>query len=222
MKRSLFLLLLIFCWLFLHGATFCDYAAELPAKDMRAALGDRAGAIAFYEQAINIIPDPSFVAALGDLYKGEGRHKEAERQYKLVEVIAKLNLYSRQEALFYADHNLNPQTAYSIAVQEYAVRKDIYGADAVAWTALKAGKLDEAKSAIAEAMRLGTQDAKLWYHAGEIAQAAGDDNSAIRYFNLVSSVNPEFDPLQSSIMKKDLTNTVYRRQTSEPLSAQHK
>jgi tetratricopeptide (TPR) repeat protein len=188
---------------------------------VRAALDDRAGAIAFYEQAINIIPDPSFVAALGDLYKAEGRDKEAESQYKLVEVIAKLNVYSRQEALFYADHNLNPQTAYSIAAQEYAVRKDIYGADAVAWTALKAGKLDEAKSAIAEALRLGTPDAKLWYHAGEIAQAAGDDNSAIRYFNLVSSVNPEFDPMQSAIMKKDLTKTVYRLPTSDSSSAVH-
>src|SRR5256714_12979410 len=34
MKRGLFLLLLL--WLFVCGATFCDYAAQLPAKDMRA------------------------------------------------------------------------------------------------------------------------------------------------------------------------------------------
>jgi hypothetical protein len=45
-------------------------------------------------------------------------------------------------------------------VKEYEARRDIYGADALAWTALKAGKISEAQSAIKDALRLGTQDAK--------------------------------------------------------------
>ncbi|PYS01702.1 MAG: hypothetical protein DMG12_15075 [Acidobacteria bacterium] len=132
---------------------------------VRAARGDVPDAIAQYEHAVNIIPDPAFVAALGDLYKRVGRNDDAEREYKLVEAIGKLSVYGRQQALFYADHDVKPQKAYSIAVKEYSVRKDIYGADAVAWTALKAGRLNEAQVAIEAALRLGTQDAKLFYHA---------------------------------------------------------
>src|SRR6266568_3294023 len=169
---------------------------------VRAARGDLADAIAQYEHAVNIIPDPAFVAALGDLYKRVGRDGDAEKQYRLVEAIGKITVYSRQQALFYADHDVKPQEAYSIAAKEYSIRKDIYGADAVAWTALKAGRLNDAQVAIEEALRLGTQDAKLFYHAGEIARAAGDHASALNYFKRVSALNPEFDPLQATIMKK--------------------
>jgi len=169
---------------------------------VRAARGDVPDAIAQYEHAVNIIPDPAFVAALGDLYKRVGRNDDAEREYKLVEAIGKLSVYGRQQALFYADHDVKPQKAYSIAVKEYSVRKDIYGADAVAWTALKAGRLNEAQVAIEAALRLGTQDAKLFYHAGEIARAAGDDASALNSFKRVSAINPEFDPLQATILQK--------------------
>ena len=37
-----------------------------------------------------------------------------------------------------------------------------------AWTALRAGKIDEARAASKEALRLGTADARLLYHAGMI------------------------------------------------------
>src|SRR5438093_719014 len=169
---------------------------------VRAARGDLPDAIAQYEHAVNIIPDPAFVAALGDLYKRVGRDDDAEKQYRLVEAIGKISVYSRQQALFYADHDVKPQEAYSIAAKEYSIRKDIYGADAVAWTALKAGRLTEAQAAIEEALRLGTKDAKLFFHAGEIARAVGDEASALSYFKRAAALNPEFDPLQATIMKK--------------------
>jgi len=172
---------------------------------VRAARGDLPDAIAQIEHAINIIPDPSFVAALGDLYKRVGREDDANKQYKLVEAIGKISVYSRLQALFYADHDMNPQEAYSIAVKEYSVRKDIYGADAVAWTALKAGKLIEAQAAIEEALRLGTQDAKLFYHAGEISKAAGNNDSALSYLKRASELNAQFDPLQATIMKRSFS-----------------
>ena len=169
---------------------------------VRAARGDLPDAIAQYEHATDIIPDPSFVAALGDLYKRVGRDDDAEKQYKLFEAIGKISVYSRQQALFYADHDRQPQETYSIAMKDYSVRKDIYGADTLAWTALKAGRLTEAQAAIEEALRLGTKDAKLFFHAGEIARAVGDEASALSYFKRAAALNPEFDPLQATIMKK--------------------
>jgi Tfp pilus assembly protein PilF len=148
---------------------------------------------------------------LGDLYKLAGRDKEAEAEYALVEQIAHLNqvngaLYNRQQALFYADHDINTEEAYANALKEYAARRDIYGADAVAWTALKAGKVAEARAAIKEALRLDTQDARLFYHAGMIARAADDRSAAGDYLSRALALNPQFDPLQASIARRALAS----------------
>ena len=197
--------------------TFPDYYRALGSLGrVLAALGDVPGAIEQYERAISIIPDPSFVAALGDLYKISGREKEAKAQYDLVEHIARLSamngvLYNRQLALFYADHDVKAEEAYASAAKEYAVRRDIYGADAVAWTALKAGKPDEAQSAIKEALRLGTRDAKLFYHAGMISRAAGDFASARDYLERVLKLNPQFDPMQALNARHALEMTASER-----------
>jgi tetratricopeptide (TPR) repeat protein len=187
--------------------TFPDYFRALASLGrVRAAQGDLAGAIEQYEHAVRIIPDPSFVAALGDLYKLAGREKDAAAQYSLVEKIGRLNelngaLYNRQLALFYADHDIKPEDAYANASREYAVRRDIYGADAVAWTAFKAAKIAEAQTAIKEALRQGTKDARIFYHAGMIARASGDKASARDYLRRTLSLNPQFDPMQAAVAR---------------------
>jgi tetratricopeptide (TPR) repeat protein len=172
-----------------------------------AAKGDMNGAIEHYERAVRILPDPAFVAALGDLYQLAGRAKDAEAQYALCEQTARISaaggrLYNRQLALYYADHDLKSGDAYQLAKSEYERRRDIYGADALAWTALKAGKIDEARQAAREALRLGAQDAKLFYHAGMIARAAGDRATAQDYLQRALKLNPRFDPRQSQVAKQ--------------------
>jgi len=187
--------------------TLPDYVYALASLGrVRAARGDLWGAIEPYERAVGRLPDPTFVAALGDLYKLAGRDKKADAQYVLVEQIGHLSvangaLYNRQLALFYADHNLKPEAAYADATREFLVRRDVYGADAVAWTALKAHKIDEAQAAIKEALRFGTQDAKLFYHAGMIARAAGDELAARGHIKRALALNPQFDPLQVFLLK---------------------
>ena len=176
----------------------------------RAAEGDIVGAIEQFETVVRRLPDPVFVAELGDLYTISGRTEEAARQYELVEKIARLSalsgqLYNRQLAIFYADHDTKPDEAYQMAVGEFSKRKDIYGADAVAWTALKAGKLQEAQAAIKDAMRLGTRDARLFYHAGMIAAAAGNRDEARRMIQTALKLNPAFDQFQSRNAKNELS-----------------
>ncbi len=186
------------------------YRAVASLGRARAAQGDLQDAIAQYEQVTKRLPDPIYVAALGDLYKLTGREREAATQYALVEQIARLGalngaLYNRQLALFYADHDLKPAEAYEQATREYQARHDIYGADAVAWTALKAGKHAEAQAMIKEALKLGTQDAKLFYHAGLIARATGDKAAAADYLKRAHALNPQFDPLQATFAQQALT-----------------
>lgn len=184
--------------------TFPDYyRAVASLGKARAAQNDLQGAIEQYERAVKILPDPQFIAALGDLYKLAGREDDAKRQYELVEQIGHLSqlngaLYNRQLALFYADHDLKAEEAYRLAAKEYEARKDVYGADALAWTALKAGKLTEAQAAMKDALRLNTEDARLFYHAGMIARASGNDSLARQFLQQAITLNPAFDLFQVS------------------------
>ena len=190
--------------------TFPDYFRSLASLGrVRAARNDLPGAIELYEKAVKILPDPNFVASLGDLYKLAGREQDAASQYALVETIGHLTelsgtLYNRQLALFYADHDLKSEEAYINAAREYEVRRDIYGADVVAWTALKAGKILEAQAAIKDALKLGTKDAKLYYHAGMIEKTVGNKSEAKRLLEFALKTSPVFDPLQSNAARAAL------------------
>lgn len=190
--------------------TFPDYYRSLASLGkVLAAQGELAGSIELLEKVVHILPDPSYVAFLGDVYKLAGREDDAQNQYALVENIGHLSalsgtLYNRQLSLFYADHDLKADEAYANAAKEYEVRKDIYGADAMAWTALKAGKISEARSAIKDALAQKTVDAKLYYHAGMIENAAGNKMEAKRFLALALKTNPGFDPLQSAAAKATL------------------
>jgi len=201
--------------------TFPAYAPALASLGrVRAARGDTKDAIAQLEHASRIIPDPNFAAALGDLYHLWGREREAQAQYILVEQIGRLSksngaLYNRQLALFRADHGLKPEQAFEDAKREYAARQDIYGADAVAWAALKAGHLDQAQMMMQQALRLGTRDARLFYHAGMIARAAKRPEEARKYLQRAVALNPGFDPLQSRIAR----STLGELQKAAPASA---
>ena len=184
--------------------TFPDYYRAIASLGrVRAARGDSPGAIEQYEKVVRILPDPTYIVALGDLYKLTGRDEDAKRQYELVEKIGHLSelngaLYNRQLALFYADHDIKTEDAYRLAAKEYETRRDIYGADALAWTALKAGKLAEAQAAMKDASRLGTNDARLFYHGGMIEKAAGNNARAADYLQKALKLNPVFDPLQAA------------------------
>ncbi|MBA3649934.1 MAG: tetratricopeptide repeat protein [Chthoniobacterales bacterium] len=180
---------------------------------VRAARGDLPAAISFYEQAVRIVPVVEFMAALGDLYQLSGRSKDAAVRYELVEQLGEHSRkvhgtpYDRRIALFLADHDLKTEQAYALARGEFdAGRHDIYGADALAWTALKAGRIAEAQAAIKEALRLGTLDARLFYHAGMIARAGGDESGAAILLRRALALNPHFDPMQSEIARRALTS----------------
>lgn len=190
--------------------TYPGYVQALASLGrVHAAQEDLRAAIPPYEEAVHRFPDPTFVAALGDLYHLAGREKDAQTQYALVEQIAHLSAlngsrYNRQLAIYYADHDRKPAEAYRDAVQEYRDRRDIYGADTLAWSALKAGALAEAERAMASALRLSTGDAKLYYHAGMIAAAGGHRTSSRAYLRRALELNPGFDPLQSVLARKAL------------------
>ncbi len=68
----------------------------------------------------------------------------------------------------------------------------------------------EAQAAINEALKLGTLDARLLYHAGIIARARGDTAAATDYLQRALVLNPDFDPLQSQIARETLKDSASR------------
>lgn len=192
------------------SALFPNYYLALAGiGKARAAQGRYDEAIASYEHAVASVPQPDYLAALGDLYTLANRPDDAGRQYDTVEFIGKLAainqvIYNRQLALFRANHDRQLDAAYDLARQEYTVRQDAAGADAVAWTLYKLGRYDEAAVYAEKALALGTRDAAYRYHAGMIYARLGDRARARQYLTEALAINPHFDPLQAPIARQAL------------------
>jgi tetratricopeptide (TPR) repeat protein len=189
---------------------FSGYHLALTALGKaRAAQGLYDEAIRFYEQVVAIIPQPTTLAALGDLYARTGRSDQAQLQYDTVEFIGKLSsfnqqLYNRELALFYADHDIKLAEALKLTTQEIKVRQDIYGYDALAWALFKNGRAREAAEAIAQAMNLGTADASIYYHAGMIYYRLGDQQQARQHLQQALKLNPHFSIWHADEAKRAL------------------
>jgi len=191
-------------------STFPGYHRALAGlAQVRAAEGHFADAIELYRKAIGVIPLPDYAAGLGDVYTKMGQTDEAKKQYALVEYIGRLNalnqvLYNRELALFYLNHNLKLTEALDLARKELEVRRDLYTFDVLAWALYKNGQARDALAPMRESMRLGTKDARLFFHAGMIYQAVGDHEAARRALQDALRLNPHFDLLQTTVAERAL------------------
>ncbi len=134
---------------------------------------------------------------MGDIYTKTGRSEQARQQYELVEYIGRLNdinkiLYNRELAYFYADHDLKLGAGLELAKRELDYRRDIYAYDLMAWSLYKNGKPEDARDAIEKAIKLGTKDAKLFFHAGMIYSPSARKQKPRNSSRLALSTNPHF------------------------------
>lgn len=188
---------------------FPDYHLALAAKARaRFRAGDIENAVALYKRAAERVPSPEYIAALGDLYTKLGRADEAMQQYGQVEFIEKAGVdggtYSRQLAMFWADHDLRLDDALAIAQREREARRDIYASDTLAWCLYKKGRFLDAQIAVNEALRLGTRDPKLFYHAGMIALSLGERQAGEDFLEKALAINPSFDILHADVAREEL------------------
>jgi tetratricopeptide (TPR) repeat protein len=160
------------------------------------ARGDREEAAADFEKAFAIVPWPQYAVERAEMARALGRPEEARRWEAIVRAIEQLSseagLYNRVLALFEADQG-DPARGVAMASGELAVRKDVYGWDAYAWTLYRDGRFSEAAEAETHALERGTQDPMLDAHAGIILDAAGEREAARFHLSRALAVNPGFD-----------------------------
>ncbi|HZQ07146.1 MAG TPA: tetratricopeptide repeat protein [Anaerolineae bacterium] len=184
-------------------ANYPNYVYALAALGrLRAAQGKNDEAVEYYTQAIGIIPLPQYVIELGDLYTMIGKSSDAARMYDLVRF--EQDLYQKngvdvdmELALFDADHSQNLDGALTQARAAYSKRPSIHAADVLAWTLYRTANYAEAQKYSREALRLGTQDPLLFFHAAMIAYKLGDDATAKDYLDKAILLNPHFSILYS-------------------------
>ena len=179
----------------------------------RAAQGDLVGATSWLQRAIDVVPLPEYLAALGDVFTVRGNSRSARSAYATVDATASLagsRLYDRQRVLFLADHATGPSAgtaqAVSLAQNELAARKDVFGYDALAWALLADGRANEARESVQSALALGTEDPLLHYHAGMVFAAVGNNSTAISELRRALTQSPHFDLLGARRAMTTLTS----------------
>ena len=177
------------------------YAPALAGQaKVAAARGDLEQAATLYRQAFNRMPLPEYAIALGDVYAEMGDRRKAEEQYELIQSMDKLLRANGVDtdleiALFYADHDMNLQTSLQRARAAYDARPSIHAADTLAWRLYKTGDYKEAQKYSSAALKLGTRDPLMLFHAGMISKALGHGEQARAYLQQAIDLNPHFSLL---------------------------
>lgn len=149
-------------------------AAMIGQGKVRAARGDRDGALAIYLDQLKRTPTLDLAARIGDLYAARGSSAKAERYYQLAEDLAGPAVAQTEAhlALFLAEHDRKLSEAVKIAEAVATTRHDIFTEDALAWAYYKTGRFNEAVAASQRALRTGTRDEGILSRAAAIREAA--------------------------------------------------
>lgn len=186
-----------------------DYHVLVAMGKVKTARGQYTQAIELYQKAVAIAPQHAGLVSLGDLYTVTGQKAKAEETFALVEKLHEEHKKSGSTdelymARFFADHDRQLPRALAIAEANKEV-KNANSADTVAWCFYKNGKLEEAKTAIARALKATTPDASVLYHAGMISARLGARPVAQKYLSQALNRNPYFSlldaPLAASTLK---------------------
>lgn len=155
---------------------------------------------------------PPALLAKGRLLLAEGHNEEAVKALRLAEKLNPLPEYQwaliealqtlgqsdaalekdlnehgtmtdpRTYALYLATRGQDPATALRLAQAEFETRQDVFTHDALAWAWMESGDYSLAGAEINRALSAGTQDARLFLHAGIINEKLGRKTEASQLF----------------------------------------
>jgi tetratricopeptide (TPR) repeat protein len=189
-----------------HALTvFPGHQLALAAKARaRVAAGDYETAMELYRRQ----ESHDRLLALGEIYAKLGRDEEARKSFEEFEAAERVAAAEENDmshlARFWADRGVNLEEAVSAMRRERERRADVYTCDALAWALFRSGQVEKARVAIDEALRLGSRDARINFHAGMIYNSLGDRRRAAKHLRIALDINPSFDLLNSEIARHTL------------------
>ena len=140
-------------------------------------------------------PTPETAARIGELETRLGRADAASRAFALAENGWRYDTPEPTHLAHLLAARGRAADALAAAERAAAARRDIFTMDALAWASFEAGRLGAAEQAATAALRTGTRDRAILYHAAAIADAAGDRARARDLAARAIDGHPEFDPL---------------------------
>ncbi|NND13440.1 MAG: tetratricopeptide repeat protein [Acidimicrobiia bacterium] len=184
------------------------------STDSIAGLASVAEARREYDKALGILtslanPGPGELISIGDLYVATDRPDIAETYFShAIEQMraSDIRMTARELAMFYADHDRNPDEALRLAMEDFERRPDLHGYETLAWTLYRAGQFEEARSVSDEALAFGVNDSPLRYHAGLIALALGEHERAKAELEMALDINPEWHVLHADHAREVLSS----------------
>ncbi len=160
-------------------------------------------AIQSLAKAVQQTPLPEYQWLLIEALRADGQYQRAtEIEVELMKNGATED--RRTLALYLATTHQHIGKALHLAQQELKHRKDIFTMDAIAWSLHATNRIPEAQTYSKRAIAEGTQDARLFYHAGVIARAAGDNEEAMQWFNKAIAIQQMLFPSERTALHKYL------------------
>ena len=165
-----------------------DYAPALFTRGrVLLALHRPSEAVVELKRAAELNPLPEYQWALADALTLTGDHDRAkEIEAKIIDRGATED--PRAFSLFLATRGENVGQAVQLTQQELTNRGDVFTHDALAWALAVAGRIAEAQQHARQALSEGTVDARLFLHAGIIAELNNDNTQAKRWLQKASLI----------------------------------
>jgi tetratricopeptide (TPR) repeat protein len=143
---------------------------------LAAARGDLRGAIRTMRAVVERLPLPEHAIALGELQLAAGHRAAARRTFALVAAERRLLAgggvdTDAEIAVFEADHG-SPRRGVALARKAWAAAPGIRAADALGWALTRAGRPRAGLAWAQRALRLGSRDPLLRFHAGMAARGS--------------------------------------------------
>jgi len=155
-------------------ATFPGHPMAIVGKArIRMADGDVAGARLMLQSQLAKTATPDLAVAIAELSLALGDSTAADQYFQMAEQIERgaWGNGTRQPQVMsrlLAERPGRAQEAVTLAEEAARSRADIYTMDALAWAYYNGGRLEDARTAMARALRTGTRDAQIRCHAEQI------------------------------------------------------
>jgi len=182
-----------------------DYQQEYPPAlllqgRLWLAQGQNDEAIEVLQHAAQLNPLPEYQWVLSEALRAANRNDEAASiEAGLIQHGATAD--PRTFALYLASRGESPGTALELARAELEVRGDVFTHDAMAWALAANGQIEPARAEMEQALSQGTQDARLFLHAGMIAAKAGKPDESQEWLAKAATMLPLLLPSEQKLWR---------------------